>query len=111
MGVGPTTLMRWRTAADMPKAHSMRKAAEAMGVPIQSALVAAGYMRADEAKLQKVTVSVPLDPSTLSNEELAEEFVRRLGGDPDGPQRGRPVLAMGSNESADPKRRGRRPSV
>lgn len=102
MGIPHTAPLRWRSSSSPPKVQTMRSLAEFFNAPMQDVLVAAGYLKPEESGV----VRAPLSLVEVTNEQLPEEVARRMA-----QPRDIGVLAMGSNESADPKRRGRRPSV
>lgn len=74
LGVNKTTIWRWkdqRSSAD----HEMAiRFARAYNLPVAEALVAAGHITEDEAKLTEVRVRI--EPSDLDADELAAETKR-----------------------------------
>lgn len=75
-GISRTRLVHWRNGSNVSP-DNVRAAAEAFNVPVLQAFVAAGFLTAEEAR-QKA--AAPVDPATLTNDQLLEEVRRRMGG-------------------------------
>ncbi len=64
----------WKNRDAVPDAATVRKVAHAFGRPVPEALIRAQLVTEDELGYS----APPVDPTTLSNAQLAAEFVRRL---------------------------------
>jgi transcriptional regulator with XRE-family HTH domain len=74
-GVTAPQVSRWKSSKNRPSADSMARFARHYGRPPVEALVAAGYLTADEAG-DAIEIERGLD--TRSDDELIEEVRRRL---------------------------------
>jgi transcriptional regulator with XRE-family HTH domain/predicted GIY-YIG superfamily endonuclease len=73
-GITATTISRWKTAAHGTRPENVTAFARAYDRPVLEALVAAGFLSADEAKVTEV--SLPRDPSQMDSAALATEIQR-----------------------------------
>jgi transcriptional regulator with XRE-family HTH domain len=76
-GVTPPQVSRWKSQKNRPDADRMTRFARHYGRPPVEALVAAGYLTADEAA-EVITITTAAD--ALSDEELVDEIADRLAG-------------------------------
>lgn len=76
IGVNKTTVWRWKDPDVSVDPAVAIRFARTYRRPVTEALIAAGLITQQEADLREIRIE--LDVSTLSNEELAAEFVRRL---------------------------------
>lgn len=78
IGISPFVIGRWRDRpsgpGNKPSPENLRKIADGLGVSIQSAFVAAGYMHPSEAG----TVQVVTATESLTDGQLINELARRL---------------------------------
>lgn len=74
-GVSEPQVSRWRRGTNRPDADKVVRFARYFGKPALEALVAAGYITADDAH-KTVTVERPV--SEFSDDELIEEVRRRM---------------------------------
>ena len=77
IGIGRLSVCHWLHGKTRPKAETAIAVARAYDRPPIEALLASGYVKADEVRLP---VEVRCSPAVLSAEELAEEVRRRLVG-------------------------------
>lgn len=104
LGIQQSVIKRWREGS-APSVDNLRKVSHRLSVPMQQAMIAAGYLTEDEAAV----VTIPADPSTLTNDQLMAELARRVAAFDDSGAGidqnvagGREVRAMRSPRSADP---------
>ncbi|KAF0964654.1 helix-turn-helix domain-containing protein [Rhodococcus sp. T7] len=71
----PSVVSRWINDGMEPGIKSIRLVAEAFGVPVTRALLAAGAVTADELGILPV---VAPDPDLLSDEELLHQLDKRM---------------------------------
>lgn len=76
------TVSRWFTAGVRPGIDAIRATAEALGVPIIEAMLAAEAITEEEVGVKIVAP----DPDLLSDEEIARQVVKRLGRQHSAPQ-------------------------
>lgn len=75
IGIGRLSVCNWLHGKTRPKAETVITVARAFGRPPVEALLAAGYLRADEIDRP---VEVRVSPRHLPTEEIAAEVHRRL---------------------------------
>ncbi|MGW2095795.1 helix-turn-helix domain-containing protein [Promicromonospora sukumoe] len=85
---------RWRMHGTVPEMKTLRRVAESLNVPIQEALVAAGYVRPEEVGFIQIKLG------DVATRDLLLELARRLGEDEIGGVG--EVPAMRSSRPADP---------
>lgn len=83
---------RWRLHGAVPEMKTLRRVAEGLNVPIQEALIAAGYVKPEEVGVFQTSVE------DIPTRDLLLELARRLGED----ELGVEVPAMRSPRPADP---------
>ncbi|OOL30445.1 hypothetical protein GQ85_19870 [Rhodococcus rhodochrous] len=115
LGVQQSVIKRWREGS-APSIDNLRKISTTLAVPMQQAMIAAGYLTPDEASV----VTVPADLESVTDAQLLGELARRLiatrGEDTDGdPTQGTvgedTVRAIRSARPADPTAPPWRPSM
>ncbi|WP_082359811.1 helix-turn-helix transcriptional regulator [Rhodococcus opacus] len=74
-GINASVISRWINDGMEPGVKSIRLVAEAFGVPVTRALLAAGAVTADELGILPV---VAPDPDLLTDDELVRQLDRRL---------------------------------
>ncbi|WP_146777786.1 helix-turn-helix domain-containing protein [Rhodococcus wratislaviensis] len=75
IGLNASVVSRWMNDGMEPGIKSIRLVAEAFGVPVTRALLAAGAVTADELGI--VPVVAP-DPDLLTDEELLSQLAKRM---------------------------------
>ncbi|OZM74025.1 hypothetical protein CFN78_06980 [Amycolatopsis antarctica] len=73
-GVSRTRLHGWKTGGAV-RPDIVRVVAEALDLPILQAFVVAGFLKPDEVGQ---TAAAPIDPMSLSNDEILGEVRRRM---------------------------------
>ncbi|ORM00687.1 hypothetical protein [Prescottella equi] len=79
VNISQSIVGRWRIQGTAPEIKSLRRVADGLGVSIQEALVAAGYVTPEEVGVVEVTPVVNMDVSRIPTAELLRELARRLG--------------------------------
>lgn len=74
-GISASVIGRWLSRDTVPSLDNARAIAVGIKRPLLEVLVAAGLLTAEEAR-QKTTA--PIDPTTLSDDELLREVRRRM---------------------------------
>lgn len=77
LDVDKTTVWRWKANGAIPDTDTVIRVARTYGRPVAEALVAAGSITPDEARVTQVEVKTT--PAELSTDELLDEVRRRIG--------------------------------
>lgn len=75
VGTNASVVSRWLSGEMHPNLESIRATAEAFGVPVIEAMLAAEALTEDEVGVKRVSP----DPDLLSDEEIVRQVAKRMG--------------------------------
>ena len=74
--LNPATVSRWFTDDAQPSIKNIRQVAEAMGIPVVEAMLAADVLTEEELQVKIVAP----DPDLLTDEEVLRQVAKRMAG-------------------------------